>query len=50
MLLLAKPAVTERPKLDIPGTLVVSAALFAIVYGFAHVESTSWTDPVSLGS
>ena len=50
VLLLAKPAVTERPKLDIPGTAVVSAALFAIVYGFAHVESTSWTNPVTLGS
>ncbi|CAM5387432.1 MFS transporter [Streptomyces canus] len=50
VLLLAKPAVTERPKLDIPGTLVVSAALFAVVYGFAHVESTSWTNPVTLGS
>ncbi|MFI2719851.1 MFS transporter [Streptomyces collinus] len=50
VLLLAKPAVTERPKLDVPGTAVVSVALFAIVYGFAHVESTSWTDPVALGS
>ncbi|MFD5268808.1 MFS transporter [Streptomyces sp. NPDC058335] len=49
LLLLAKPAITERPKIDIPGTIVVSAALFAIVYGFSHVESTSWTDPVSLG-
>ncbi|MET7653949.1 MULTISPECIES: MFS transporter [unclassified Streptomyces] len=49
LLLLAKPAVTERPRIDIPGTITVSAALFAIVYGFAHVESTSWTDPVSLG-
>ncbi|SNX65873.1 EmrB/QacA subfamily drug resistance transporter [Streptomyces sp. TLI_55] len=50
LLLLAKPAHTERPKIDIPGTVVVSAALFGIVYGFAHVESTSWTDPVALGS
>ncbi|MFF8968277.1 MFS transporter [Streptomyces sp. NPDC014995] len=50
LLWLAKPAVTERPKIDIPGSIVVSAALFAIVYGFAHVESTSWTDPVALGS
>ncbi|MFD5944525.1 MFS transporter [Streptomyces collinus] len=50
VLLLAKPAVTERPKLDVPGTAVVSVALFAIVYGFAHVESTSWTDPVALGA
>jgi len=50
LLLLAKPVTTTKPKLDIPGIVVVSAALFAIVYGFAHVESTSWTDPVALGS
>ena len=50
LLLLAKPAITQKPKLDIPGIAVVSAALFAIVYGFAHVESTSWTNPVALGS
>ena len=49
VLLLAKPVITERPKIDIPGTAVVSAALFAIVYAFAHVESTSWTNPVTLG-
>jgi EmrB/QacA subfamily drug resistance transporter len=50
LLLLAKPAITKKPKLDIPGILVVSAALFAVVYGFAHVESTSWTNRVALGS
>jgi EmrB/QacA subfamily drug resistance transporter len=50
VLLLAKPVITKKPKLDIPGIVVVSAALFAIVYGFAHVESTSWTDPVALAS
>jgi len=50
LLLLAKTATTTKSKLDIPGIAVVSAALFAIVYGFAHVQSTSWTDPVALGS
>jgi EmrB/QacA subfamily drug resistance transporter len=50
LLLLARPAIAKKPKLDIPGIVVVSAALFAIVYGFAHVESTSWTNPVTLGS
>ncbi|MFE9445644.1 MFS transporter [Streptomyces sp. NPDC006602] len=50
LLLLAKPVITKKPKLDIPGIVVVSAALFAVVYGFAHVESTSWTNPVALGS
>ncbi|MCZ4586354.1 MFS transporter [Rhodococcus opacus] len=49
VLLLAKHVDTERPKLDIPGTVVVSAALFAVVYGFAHAESTGWTNPVTLG-
>jgi len=49
ILLLAKHVTTERPKLDLPGTLVASAALFAIVYGFAHAESASWSDPVTLG-
>jgi EmrB/QacA subfamily drug resistance transporter len=47
-LLLAKHVTTERPRLDLPGTLLASAGLFAIVYGFAHVESSSWTDPVTL--
>ncbi|MFD0363502.1 MFS transporter [Nocardia sp. GCM10030253] len=49
VLLLAKHVVAERPKLDIPGTIVVTAALFGIVYGFSHAESTSWTNPVTLG-
>jgi EmrB/QacA subfamily drug resistance transporter len=49
VLLLAKHVVAQRPKLDIPGTLVVTAALFGIVYGFSHAESTSWTNPVTLG-
>ncbi|MEU8897209.1 MFS transporter [Nocardia sp. NPDC048505] len=49
IMLLAKHVVTERPKLDIPGTVVVTAALFGIVYGFSHAESTSWTNPVTLG-
>ncbi|MFC4948830.1 MFS transporter [Pseudonocardia sp. GCM10023141] len=33
----------DRPQLDIPGTLIVSAGLFAIVYGFAGVESHPWS-------
>ncbi|WP_327097500.1 MFS transporter [Nocardia vinacea] len=49
VLLLAKHVAAGRPEIDIPGTLVVSAALFAVVYGFAHAESTSWTNPVTLG-
>ncbi|MGW5387083.1 MFS transporter [Nocardia sp. NPDC003963] len=48
VLLLAKHVATTRPKLDLPGTVVVTAALFGIVYGFSHAESDGWTDPVTL--
>ncbi|WP_067535382.1 MFS transporter [Nocardia crassostreae] len=48
VMLLAKHVATERPKLDIPGTITVTAALFAIVYGFSHAESDGWTNSVTL--
>ncbi|MEA9984934.1 MFS transporter [Subtercola sp. RTI3] len=35
---------TERPKLDIPGTIMVSAALFSLVYGFSNAETNGWGD------
>jgi EmrB/QacA subfamily drug resistance transporter len=38
-----------RPRLDIPGTLAVSSGLFALVYGFAHAQTTSWEDRVTIG-
>jgi EmrB/QacA subfamily drug resistance transporter len=31
-----------RPKLDIPGTIMVSGALFALVFGFSHAETDGW--------
>ncbi|MFF3571649.1 MFS transporter [Nocardia jiangxiensis] len=46
--LLAKHVTTERPKLDIPGTVTVTAALFGIVYGFSHAESHGWTNGLTL--
>lgn len=48
VLLLARHAGGPRPKLDIPGTAVVTAALFGIVYGFSHAESDGWTNSVTL--
>jgi MFS family permease len=39
----------NRPRLDIPGTIVASAGLFSLVYGMAHAESNGWGDPVTLG-
>jgi EmrB/QacA subfamily drug resistance transporter len=33
---------TERPRIDIPGTLSATIGLFALVYGFAHAQSHGW--------
>jgi EmrB/QacA subfamily drug resistance transporter len=40
---------TTRPHIDVPGVLTASGGVFSLVYGFAHAESSSWTDPVTLG-
>ncbi|MGS2805935.1 MFS transporter [Nocardia sp. MW-W600-9] len=48
VLLLAKHTSTTRPKLDWPGTIAVTAALFGIVYGFSQAESEGWTAPSTL--
>jgi EmrB/QacA subfamily drug resistance transporter len=40
---------TPRPKLDVPGTVLVSAALFALVYGFSHAETDGWDAPLTWG-
>jgi EmrB/QacA subfamily drug resistance transporter len=38
-----------RPRLDIPGTLLVSGALFALVYGFSNAETDGWDSPLTWG-
>ncbi|MCX0271704.1 MFS transporter [Nocardia zapadnayensis] len=48
VLLLARHAGGARPKLDIPGTAAVTAALFSVVYGFSHADSDGWTNSVTL--
>ena len=40
----AQQGVPNAPKLDLPGTLVVSAGLFALVYGFSHAETAGWAN------
>jgi EmrB/QacA subfamily drug resistance transporter len=47
--LLHNEAPERKPQLDVPGTLTVSGGLFGIVYGLAHAETTSWTNPLTLG-
>lgn len=34
-----------RPRLDVPGTILVSAALFGIVFGFSRAETDGWNSP-----
>jgi EmrB/QacA subfamily drug resistance transporter len=38
-----------RPKLDIPGTVLVSGALFTLVYGFSNAETDGWGSPLTWG-
>ncbi len=38
----------NRPPIDVPGTLLGSAGLFALVYGFSNSESHSWGHPVTV--
>jgi EmrB/QacA subfamily drug resistance transporter len=39
----------EKPRVDLAGTVTVTAGLFAVVYGFSHAETTSWGNSVTLG-
>ncbi len=38
-----------RPKLDVPGTVLVSGALFGLVYGFSNAETDGWDSPLTWG-
>ena len=42
MLLLERRASPGRPRLDIPGVVLVSAAVFCLVYGLSNVATHSW--------
>ena len=43
------PRVGPRPKLDIPGTLLVSGGLFGLVFGFSNAETDGWDSPLTWG-
>ncbi|MEU3400794.1 hypothetical protein [Streptomyces filamentosus] len=44
---LSAGAPAQRPKLDVPGTLLVCASLFGIAYGFSNAEQHGWTAPAT---
>jgi EmrB/QacA subfamily drug resistance transporter len=39
---------SNRPRLDIPGTVVASSGLFALVFGLSRAETDGWGDPTTL--
>ncbi len=41
---------TNRPRMDWPGTILASAGLFALVYGFSHAEQAGWGAAETIGS
>ena len=38
-----------KPRLDVPGALLVSSAVFCLVYGFANAATHSWATPSTYG-
>jgi EmrB/QacA subfamily drug resistance transporter len=48
-ILLTRQSSQVKPKLDIPGVLLVSAALFCLVYGFSNAATHSWHTPSTWG-
>ncbi|GLZ79166.1 hypothetical protein Afil01_39730 [Actinorhabdospora filicis] len=39
----------DKPSLDIPGTIVVTAGLFCVVFGLSRAETRSWGSPMVWG-
>jgi len=44
----SRPA--SRPRMDWAGTVLASAGLFLIVFGFSHAETGGWTAALTIGS
>ena len=49
VLLLERQRSQVKPRLDIPGVLMVSAALFCLVYGFSNAATHNWHSPSTWG-
>jgi len=50
LVLLHNQAPATKPRLDIPGVLTVSLGLFALVFGFNHAQTTSWSNGETIAS
>src|SRR5215831_6567839 len=49
VLLLRRQPSARRPRLDLPGSLLVSAGMFCIVYGFSNAATHGWHTPSTWG-
>jgi len=49
-LLLARQPSPVKPRLDIPGALLVSSAVFCLVYGFSNAATHTWATRPPTGS
>jgi EmrB/QacA subfamily drug resistance transporter len=50
LILFVNPPRTERPRIDVPGTVLASAGLFGLVFGFSRAQTDSWSSPITLVS
>src|ERR1700751_1044391 len=48
-LLLKRQPSPVKPRLDIPGVVLVSAAVFCLVYGFSNAATHNWATPSTCG-
>jgi MFS family permease len=50
VLLLSRQPSPARPRLDIPGVLLVCSGVFCLVYGFSNAATHNWHTPSTTGS
>ena len=48
LLLLSNPPRQGRPVIDVPGVVLASAGLFALVFGFSRAQTDSWGSAVTV--
>jgi EmrB/QacA subfamily drug resistance transporter len=48
-ILLTRQSSPVKPRLDIPGVLLVSGGLFCLVYGFSNAATHNWSTPSTWG-
>jgi EmrB/QacA subfamily drug resistance transporter len=46
--LLVNQRPAQRPRIDVPGVVVATSGLFALVYGFANAELDGWGAPLTV--